>query len=464
MRVFKSDAMPGLTYGWIVMAVLGAAVAFLGGSSRVDVVQLIALRPLAFLLLIPALYLATSERLRPGRTPIMLMVALMALMTLQLLPLPPAVWQSLPGRETIAEFEKVAGLGENWRPLSLVPGRTLNTLMSLAIPFCALIAALSSGFRSVTILAAIAIVGVVDASLGILQVASGGTGALYYYAVTNEGTPVGIFANQNHSAVFSALCMMILVQIGTSGEHGLRGAGAKTVIGALYVLVLIAALLSGSRAGFLLTMLAVLFTIFTLWQAIAGSSSAARPRLLRKLPAPSARLLLGFVVLSLASVIAAFAVMGSAPAAGSFAETANFDDMRVRIFPVLVEMLSVFWLPGSGFGSFEEVYHMFEPAELLSPYYINQAHNDWLQFAIEGGIAGIVWLAVALAWLLKAVWAMRNHGDGALRHTVFWLAIIATIVLASAVDYPLRTPIFQLVLGWLAAALVVQKARYRVRA
>lgn len=459
MRILKGDAMAGLTFGWIVMVALGVLVAFLGGSSRADAVQLIGLRPLAGLLLVPAIYFLTRDRLQIARQPLLLLLALVALMIFQLIPLPAGLWAALPGREPVAEFLALAGYGDSWHPLSLAPDRTLNALASLVIPVCALLAAIASGFRSSTILAGVAVIGVLNAMIAILQVLGGDSSALYFYAITNDGAPVGLFANQNHSAVFSALCLLILAYLGTDRETGYRKAGARTIIGALFIVVLVAALMSGSRAGLLLALLALVTSLAMGWVALAETRSIHRPKLLRKLPKPTVKLLMGVGLVLFAGLLFGFMTFGSNPAASSISDPESFDDMRLRILPALFEMLRTFWLPGAGFGAFEESYHIFEQDAALSRYYINQAHNDWLQFLIEGGVLGVIWLVAAVAWIVRSFNRIVRLAGLVSPRVLLWVGVAAVILLASLVDYPLRTPIFQLALAWLAVALALHRQR-----
>ena len=121
-------------------------------------------------------------------------------------------------------------------------------------------------------------------------------------------------------------------------------------------------------------------------------------------------------------------------------------------------MISQFWLLGTGFGSFEEVYHIFEPDRLLFPEYINQAHNDWAQLVIEGGLPAVAIGLVALAGLARGSIAMARDPDMPGNRSVFWLAATSIVLSASLVDYPLRAPVFQLIVAWLALAFCRQWA------
>ena len=115
-------------------------------------------------------------------------------------------------------------------------------------------------------------------------------------------------------------------------------------------------------------------------------------------------------------------------------------------------MLEGQWALGVGFGSFEQVYHIYEPSELLMPSYVNQAHNDWAQFTIEGGVLAGLLLTGLLVWMVRAIGTMLLHRTRRV-DAIFWMSIFAIVAAASLVDYPLRTPLFQLVTVWLLLAL-----------
>ena len=52
--------------------------------------------------------------------------AMVALVAIHLLPLPPALWGALPGREPVVDGLKLLGLKPGWQPLSLAPYDTIT--------------------------------------------------------------------------------------------------------------------------------------------------------------------------------------------------------------------------------------------------------------------------------------------------------------------------------------------------
>ena len=116
---------------------------------------------------------------------------------------------------------------------------------------------------------------------------------------------------------------------------------------------------------------------------------------------------------------------------------------------------------GSGFGSFEEVYHIHEPDSLMISSYVNMAHNDWAQLIIEGGVPAVLLVVALCAWLARSLGAVLGGGAAGVARMLFWLSVAGILLFASLVDYPLRTPLFQLSAVWLVAIFAFERSTYR---
>lgn len=449
----------------VVFALFLGLVALLGGSSRPDPVQIIALRPLAALLLVPVLYVLTRDAIAPGRMPLALLLSLAGLMVLQLIPLPASIWQALPGRAPVAALDEALGRAEAWRPLSLVPGRTFNALSSLIVPLTACLIALAYRLERSTLLWAVFVLGMISGVIGLLQVS--GMNFLYFYDFASVGSSSGLFANRNHGATLGAVTVLtglyLAIQESRDGERGLRRA---ILMGGVAIAVL-SALLSGSRGG-----LAALLATMVLAVAMALAAGAiplkARPKYGRKTRAElgaglSAGIVAGAGVLSLAAVIALFALFDSIPALDRLAERGLGDQMRAGLWPVLGEMIRTYTWAGTGFGSFEEVYHIHEPVTMMAPQYVNQAHNDLAQFTVEGGAAGLAIVVVALGWIVRRL-VRAARAPGSALSALYWFGVVLVVGAASAVDYPLRTPLMQVVAVFLVMAFAANRTPAQDRA
>lgn len=435
------------------------ALALLGGSSRPDPMQNAALRPIAALLLIPALYRLRAADLASAKAIIGFGGLLLVWMIVQLVPLPPALWQALPGGDAIAQLDQLAGVEGIWRPLALAPFRGLNAALGMLVPITALLLMLSARLKAHSIFLILIAIGLINSAFGILQVLGGPDSILYLFTITNRGAPAGIFANENHSAVFSSIVLLVIARLAIEGRSRRLAAWIKLSLAPACLVILLAVMLSGSRAGFATTALALGAAGAMFWSDFRsrGSTLAVRGRSTKRdrqiglalLAAGGAAIIL---------VIVAFLLLGRTPAAQDLTAIGAFEDVRWSFWPILQAMMSEHWMFGTGFGSFDVVYRIYEPTDLLFPLYVNHAHNDWAQLVIEGGLPAIACLLGLTGWLLAAILriARRHSGSGAI--VVFWIAVLAIIMAASAVDYPLRTPIFQAMSVWLLLCLARDRA------
>jgi O-antigen ligase len=116
---------------------------------------------------------------------------------------------------------------------------------------------------------------------------------------------------------------------------------------------------------------------------------------------------------------------------------------------------------GAGYGTFEPVYQRFELNSLLSTIYLNQAHNEPVQLAIEGGLPALLLLILFLGWWLHAsVRAVRPRGSESRRALATAMtAVTLILLLSSLVDYPLRTPLLSGLFTIACVELVRSKRR-----
>lgn len=377
---------PSTALAWCCLVAFAAAIAILGGSSRPDVVQIVVLRPVAALMLIPALYFASHESIQPIRAPAALLSLLAVWMALQIVPLPPAMWHALPDRDIIAQLDEITGASEQWRPISMVPSRTVNALAGLVVPIAALALAVGLRFNQHQLFVLIAGLGAVDALLGFAQLLTGASGPFYFYAITNRGFAVGLFANENHSAVFSSIAMLASVRLLLTQGKAHQTPWLRVFGAAVFTLALLAVIVSGSRAGLAVALVALATSIVMIYlNASMRATKVRAPAKHNRTGAGSRvtafvplhffsdpRKLATIFVSALIIIAALFVLSGRAAGLEQVINQSAFDDLRWRLAPVLQSMAGRHWILGSGFGSFEEVYHIYEPTQLLVATYINQ--------------------------------------------------------------------------------------------
>jgi hypothetical protein len=201
----------------------------------------------------------------------------------------------------------------------------------------------------------------------------------------------GPFLSRNNFAQFLELALPVSLWLGCTRR------------GTLYlwmsVTMLACGLVSASRAGAVLLILEA-----------AAVFALARPPALRRL-----------IPLFAAGVITFAALAGGEVLLHRFRESDPFRDRR-EIFAASRAMIAARPWTGYGLGNFATVYPefaLFDPGAV-----VEHAHNDWLEWATEGG-----W-PYAAVWMLLAISTLRP----ALR-SIWGIGVLAVFVHA-LVDYP----------------------------
>lgn len=446
MSSFSRFALIGLV-GLIVVGF------WIVGGARDDLISLLIWRPLSMIVLALAISACWPTAWRNGRALMAFALAIVALPVVHLIPLPPALWTSLPGRDLVVDIYRDAGMALSWQPLSLAQARTWNALFSLGAPLAALILALSidaPAHRRVVY--ALLALGFVSGIIGMLQAIGPAQGPLYFYRITNNGLGVGLFANRNHQAAFLAAMYPLLaanLSLFKGKPEQLFFQRAIAIAAGLFLIPLI--LMTGSRAGIILGVVGIASAWWVYRSPVAKLRSAERKTEVRTR-------MIGF---GLVAVLVAFAIIVAArtPAVQRLVETDPAGELRVSALPVIMEAVGRFFPFGSGLGTFVETYQIFEPNRLITANYFNHAHNDFVELLLTAGIPGallILWAAVlgfiALRSQIKSR-AMASDTPGFQAQVLgrAGLAIIAMLALNSAADYPLRVPSLML-LAAIAAA------------
>jgi O-antigen ligase len=407
------------------------------------IVQLAALPLLAWALF----KLNPSQLGRAGQWAIILLCAILALPLLQLIPLPPSVWSSLPGRGEIAFAYESAGMALPWLPISLDPTATWLALLSLVPATAVFLAILSLEQRSRRILIVLIFI-IVFASglLDVLQMMGGEDSALRFYAFTNRA--VGFFANPDHHAAFlySAIPYVVAWAIGLVLDHRGNRTIGLALLALLTLTIIIGLAATQSRTGMALLLVAGLSGILLVWRHDRGQSGR---RLLRFASG-------AYVV----ALILAFQ-FGFVGFVGRF-EYQGFEDLRWPAARITSQAAIANMPFGSGLGSFVPIFQRFEPRTIDQSVYVNHAHNDWLELWLNGGVPAILLIIGFLTWFAAA--SIRLWRDGRLEAPVLDLAlaqaasiVIILLLLHSVVDYPLQIPTLSVVFAIACAYLVAPR-------
>lgn len=352
----------------------------------------------------------------------------LALVAIQLVPLPPSIWPHLGGRGVLAEGYQVLGVAIPWLPISVAPYDSLATLLTVIPPLALLALVLRIGARPLWLIAALLAGLLAGILLGILQVSSPITtqSPWYLYAETNVGTATGFFANANHMAtllVISIPFLAALLATARSQRGGLQHySGVIALVTAAAVVVVVGLALNGSLAGYGLAVPVIVASILLL------------------LPARSpARLWVGIgALVLLAGTLVALMLM---PLGGSAirSEARISVDSRHEILSTSLQATRAFMPLGSGLGTFPRVYSLYEDHDSLDTRAaVNHAHDDYVELALETGLPGVALLCLFLLWWAAAAlrtWTAADSGPFARAAVI----ASAAILVHSLVDFPLRT-------------------------
>lgn len=404
--------------------------------------------PLAILCLaggIAALRVRGRFELPAGcRAVVAALALILAAVLLQLVPVPLAQLRQLSprGADILANLDLgVAFAVEHRHSISLDPQATLRGI-ALFVAFATLMVgvASSSSRRALRLTWVIACLGAIVALIGIIQKPLY-HGALYgFWIPQSVATPFGPFVNRNHFAGWTVMALPLAIgyvaaAIDQARDHvraSVRGwiAWAGTPAGSRAQHAAVAALLMGlalalslSRSG-----------IASLIAALTVCGIAGTKRRYRAVGRTAA-------VASMVATTALIVVWASpdALAARFAAPTTSTLSGRLPIWTLDLQMARDFWATGAGLNAYSTA-TLFYP-EAVPGFHLHEAHNDYLQLAIEGGL--LVGVPLAVAALAFCV-AVRRRFRGA-RGSFYWVRLgavtgIVGIGIQSFADFSLQMP------------------------
>ena len=369
------------------------------------------------------------------------------LVIIQLIPLPPVLWSHLPGRQFVVQGFALLHQPLPWLPISLAPADTIATAMALLPPLAMLALILRLGaYRDDWLIVSVLIATGISVALGVLQLRGS---APYFYPYANIGTASGLFANANHMATLLLIAFPLLVALAARRWRQQPKSNDRLLTACLAEVGAVG-LAFGAAAN----------QSFAL--VIIGGPVLAGAALLL---IPAGRVRLGRLAAMLGLLLlAGTAALAIIVAAGISTSNRTSVAIRADIWKHSAGLIAEHGMVGTGIGTFPKIYPLSEDPNTVEKTYINHAHDDYMEIALEAGIPGVVLMLLFLAWWARrayVIWRSPDLGEVARAACI----ASAAILLHSLVDYPLRTAAIATCLA-MALALMADPAqrRHQVRA
>lgn len=420
-------------------------------------------RPLALLVIeLAGLGLAVGSlwvadvRAHLPRALLLALGCLAVLPALQLIPLPATLWAGLPGRMPYAEAldQAHAGAFSGWRAVSLVPMATEAAWLALLAPLAVFVAAVGLPDRQLQALVVLLLgLATGEAVLGLIQYGDGPDSIFRLGNAAMAGNAFGTYANRNHLAGLLEMALpLALALLAATIGHDRRPAQPRrgwrqrlaslaslrvhraAVYGAAGLAILLGLIFTRSRAGLVLAMLGILLCLLAFSRRLGGGRKYG-------LMGTFAALGLGLAV-----------EIGLAPVLARFTYGGLLDEGRLAVFSDTLQGIGEFFPLGSGIGTFSAVYPRFQSPEVAG-FFVNRAHNDYLEWTLEGGLPVVILLGV-LFWFYLRRWPQVWHPG---RWTTFRFVQVGAgislllMLLHGLVDFNLHIPANAVCFAFLAA-------------
>lgn len=345
-----------------------------------------------------------------------------AIPLVQLVPLPPSVLSAMPIQGLRQQVMAVAGMGQSWTPLSVSPMNTLYIAIVGILMLGLFVAVIQIERRSLwALLATVAAIIAASAVVGVAQFLIRSP-LLKFHAISHDAALIGFFANKNHMALVLSCSIPLGYEL--LARYMRQSNSLNMVMAFLWVAIIAMLIATNSRAGLALGLIATMVVAIRIWPSrrvvVLGAS-------------------LGVVVLAvgLASLSPTVAAMWDR--IGDAAE-----DGRWLLFQRSLPLVWQGWPFGAGMGSFVEVFNSQERLDWVTPLFVNNAHNDYIELLIEAGVLAIgafilFWAGIVRA-TIRSLSAGSGFGPARAGDSAVVLGVLIVLLFSahSLVDYPLR--------------------------
>jgi len=253
----------------------------------------------------------------------------------------------------------------------------------------------------------------------------GADGKIFWLFPTNDAPVLGPFVNRDQYAAFIELVLpLALVQ-------ALNGGSRATMFAAISAAMYASVIAGASRAGALLATAEVVLAPLALW---VKRRAVVEKRFEKRFDNRFDNRRAGAIGVWLLALVFV-AVVGWGVLWNRFQDPDPFQGRREILSDTVVTIHARPWT-GFGLGTFRTAYPAFASVDFGAV--VQHAHNDWAEWAADGGIP------FSLLLLSIAIWSVPRAFQ-----TVWGIGIVAVFVHAT-VDFPLQKPVLEL---WLFALL-----------
>lgn len=379
------------------------------------------------------------NKLRPYRWPLLLLGVVAVWITIQSVPLPLNVLQTL-SPITVFYYTQV---GLEPATISMEPGVTqMQAVFTCALwcMFALTVLLVDSAARVRTLMLVIVISGVSQALYGSFMTLSGLEYGFLEAKTTMRGVATGTYISRNHLAGYLEMCLavgigLLVSQLNKGGSRGWRDQlrrGIDTLLGPkmrlrIYLaLMVIALVLTRSRMG---------NTAFFIALPLCGFLMMALQRKFNK------GAIILFVSLILVDTLIVGQWFGFEEVAQRLQATSAETESRTEVNRDIIPMWQNHYLAGVGAGAFGGSYSLYKSPEVRIFNFLH-AHNDYLELAITLGLIGFIPLCLlVLLALFRAVKTLyKRHDQLSIGLAFAALMGMVSLLIHSAVDFNLHIP------------------------